>query len=60
MPRLDDSTNGIAAYEDWLVTFAAIAGDWKVVFLENRGEPFGVWRVPFVELRVPLLFKPGR
>jgi len=30
--------------------------DWKVVFLENRGQAFGVWREPFTELRVPLLF----
>lgn len=30
--------------------------DWKAVFLENRGQAFGVWREPFVELRVPLLF----
>jgi arylsulfatase len=30
--------------------------DWKVVFLENRGDAFGVWREPFTELRVPLLF----
>jgi arylsulfatase len=30
--------------------------DWKAVFLENRGVAFGVWREPFVELRVPLLF----
>jgi arylsulfatase A-like enzyme len=35
---------------------AARYQDWKVVFLENRGEAFGVWREPFVELRVPLLF----
>jgi arylsulfatase len=28
--------------------------DWKAVFLENRGEAFGVWREPFIELRVPL------
>jgi arylsulfatase len=35
---------------------AARYGDWKVVFLENRGEAFGVWREPFTELRVPLLF----
>jgi arylsulfatase len=107
--------NGIVAHEDWLPTFAAVAGapditeklregvelngrnyknyidgynqldyltgaakdsprhefwyvnddgqivaarydDWKVVFLENRGEAFGVWREPFVELRTPLLF----
>ncbi|PCO07106.1 arylsulfatase [Microbulbifer flavimaris] len=29
---------------------------WKAVFLENRGKAFGVWREPFTELRVPLLF----
>ncbi|MBA2126523.1 arylsulfatase [Hyphomicrobium methylovorum] len=111
--------NGIVAHEDWLPTFAAIAGDpniaeklragvelngrkyrnyidghnqldylsgavkesprkefiyvnddgqvvamrydqWKAVFLENRGEGFGVWREPFVELRVPLLFNLRR
>ena len=34
--------------------------DWKVVFLENRGEAFGVWREPFVELRAPLLFNLRR
>jgi len=107
--------NGIVAHEDWLPTFAAVAGapdikeklkagvdlngrsyknyidgynqldylsgkteqsprkefiyvnddgqivamrvaDWKAVFLENRGQAFGVWREPFTELRVPLLF----
>ncbi len=111
--------NGIVAHEDWLPTFAAIAGApdikekllsgvdlngrhyrnyidghnqldylegkvdksprsefwyvnddgqvvaarydaWKVVFLENRGEAFGVWREPFTELRVPLLFNLRR
>ena len=31
-----------------------------MVFLENRGEAFGVWREPFVELRVPLLFNLRR
>ena len=36
------------------------ANDWKAVFLENRGEAFGVWREPFVELRVPLLFNLRR
>ena len=35
-------------------------GDWKTVFLENRGEAFGVWREPFTELRVPLLFNLRR
>ena len=35
-------------------------GDWKAVFLENRGEAFGVWREPLVELRIPLLFNLRR
>jgi len=35
---------------------AARYNDWKVVFLENRGQAFGVWREPFIELRIPLLF----
>ena len=39
---------------------AARYGDWKVVFLENRGEQFGVWREPFIELRAPLLFNLRR
>ncbi len=34
--------------------------DWKSVFLENRGQAFGVWREPFTELRVPLLFNLRR
>jgi arylsulfatase A-like enzyme len=29
---------------------------WKIVFMENRGVGFGVWREPFVTLRVPKLF----
>ncbi|SDO27050.1 arylsulfatase [Filomicrobium insigne] len=33
---------------------------WKTVFLENRGQAFGVWREPFTELRVPLLFNLRR
>lgn len=36
------------------------AGDWKAVYKENRGEAFGVWREPFVDLRVPLLFNLRR
>jgi arylsulfatase len=35
-------------------------GDWKVVYKENRGEGFGVWREPFVNLRVPLVFNLRR
>ena len=33
---------------------------WKAVFLENRGKGFEVWREPFTELRVPLLFNLRR
>jgi arylsulfatase len=34
--------------------------DWKVVYKENRGEAFGVWREPFTDLRVPLIFNLRR
>ncbi|MCB1486205.1 MAG: arylsulfatase, partial [Bauldia sp.] len=52
-------------HEFWYVNddgqvVAARYDDWKVVFLENRGEAFGVWREPFVELRTPLLFNLRR
>ena len=52
-------------HEFWYVNddgqiVAARYDDWKVVFLENRGQAFGVWREPFVELRVPLLFNLRR
>ncbi len=30
-------------------------GDWKMTFLENRGQALGVWREPFVELRAPMI-----
>jgi arylsulfatase len=35
-------------------------GQWKAVFLENRGQAFEVWREPFTDLRVPLLFNLRR
>jgi arylsulfatase len=31
-------------------------GPWKGVFLENRADAFQIWREPFTDLRVPLLF----
>ena len=34
--------------------------DWKVVYKENRGVGFGVWREPFTDLRVPLVFNLRR
>lgn len=111
--------NGIVAHEDWLPTFAAIAGnpnisaelmkgvslngrnyknyidgknqldyltgkskqsaregfvyvndggevaairynDWKVNFLENRGDKLQIWLEPFVHLRAPYLFNLRR
>jgi len=35
-------------------------GQWKAVFLENRADAFQIWREPFAELRVPLLFNLRR
>lgn len=35
-------------------------GDWKAVFLENREHTFQLWREPFTELRIPLLFNLRR
>ena len=34
--------------------------DWKAVYLENRAEQLQVWREPFVQLRLPLLFNLRR
>jgi len=34
--------------------------DWKIVYKENRGQAFGVWREPFTTLRVPLIFNLRR
>jgi arylsulfatase len=52
-------------HEFWYVNddgqiVAARYDDWKVVFLENRGHAFEVWREPFIELRVPLIFNLRR
>lgn len=35
-------------------------GDWKAVYLENRAQQLQVWREPFIELRMPLLFNLRR
>lgn len=35
-------------------------GDWKAVYLENRAHQLQIWREPFVELRMPLLFNLRR
>ena len=62
---LSGKTTASPRHEFWYVNddgqiVAARYDDWKVVFLENRGQGFGVWREPFVELRVPLLFNLRR
>jgi arylsulfatase A-like enzyme len=62
---LSGKTKESPRHEFWYVNddgqvVAARYNDWKVVFLENRGEAFGVWREPFTELRVPLLFNLRR
>jgi arylsulfatase len=62
---LSGKTNASPRHEFWYVNddgqiVAARYDAWKVVFLENRGQGFGVWREPFVELRVPLLFNLRR
>ena len=35
-------------------------GDWKAVYLENRAHQLQIWREPFIELRMPLLFNLRR
>jgi arylsulfatase len=65
LPYLQGETEQSPRQEFWYVNddgqvVAARYNDWKVVFLENRGEAFGVWREPFTELRVPLLFNLRR
>ena len=62
---LSGKTEASPRHEFWYVNddgqvVAARYDAWKVVFLENRGQAFGVWREPFTELRVPLLFNLRR
>jgi len=62
---LQGKTDTSPRHEFWYVNddgqiVAARYDAWKVVFLENRGQAFGVWREPFIELRVPLLFNLRR
>jgi arylsulfatase len=35
-------------------------GDWKAVYLENRAHQLQVWREPFIQLRLPLVFNLRR
>ncbi|WP_224483329.1 arylsulfatase [Robertkochia aurantiaca] len=64
-PYLKGETDKSPRSEFWYVNddgqiVAARYDDWKVVFMENRGEKFGVWVEPFVEVRVPQLFNVRR
>ncbi|MBT8140010.1 MAG: arylsulfatase [Gammaproteobacteria bacterium] len=36
------------------------AGDWKVVYAEQRAKRFDIWREPFVQLRIPKVFNLRR
>ena len=65
LPYLKGEVKESPRHEFWYVNddgqvVAARYDDWKVVFLENRGEKFGVWSEPFTELRVPLIFNLRR
>ena len=62
---LSGKTDVSPRHEFWYVNddaqiVAARYDSWKIVFLENRGEKFGVWMEPFTELRVPLIFNLRR
>ena len=35
-------------------------GDWKAVYLENRAHQLQIWREPFIQLRLPLVFNLRR
>jgi len=35
-------------------------GDWKAHYLENRAEQLQIWREPFIQLRLPLVFNLRR
>jgi len=65
IPYLSGKTKSSPRHEFWYVNddgqvVAARYDDWKIVFLENRGQQFGVWMEPFVELRVPAIFNLRR
>ena len=55
-PRSMDPTTcySIPSYPD------SFTDQWKAVFLENRASAFQIWREPFTELRIPLLFNLRR
>ncbi len=59
--KVDESPRQEFIYVDDAGAVAAIrVGDWKAMYLENRAEQLQVWREPFIELRLPLLFNLRR
>lgn len=59
--KVDESPREGFVYVNDLGQIAALRyGDWKTMFLENRGEQLQIWLEPFIELRVPLLFNLRR
>ena len=48
--------DGFIYFSDDGDLIAIRAGDWKVVFLEQRNKGLSVWQEPFSPLRVPKLF----
>jgi arylsulfatase A-like enzyme len=59
--KTDKSPRGEFIYLNDAAEVVAIrVGDWKAVYLENRARQLDVWREPFVQLRLPLLFNLRR
>ena len=57
----DDSPRNFFAYvNDDGALVALRAGDWKVVFQEQRAKTMQLWAEPFVELRLPKIFNLRR
>ncbi len=59
--EMDESPRKFFAYvNDDGALVALRAGDWKIVFQEQRAKTMQLWAEPFVELRVPKLFNLRR
>jgi arylsulfatase len=55
--KTDKSPRGEFIYANDAGDVVAIrVNEWKAVYLENRAHQLDVWREPFVQLRMPLLF----
>jgi arylsulfatase len=59
--KVDTSPRNEFIYVNDAAEVVAIrVGDWKAIYLENRAEQLQVWREPFINLRLPLLFNLRR